>query len=234
MIAALRNLFAAATEPTASPGDVDAARSKLAEAKVQRRQCIAELTEATQRVERVQQVIADAKTAAIELAAAEAQAAASSKAWAEAGALGKEPDGNAFTVAAEARTKAHRAELMAAGGKAALAALEDAASTAESAVKIADEKIRLAAVDILVAEAETDFAVLDEFMPRIAEAVLALRGLRAMSSSKFGGFHSGQSGDIASRLEALGFSAPTAANSDDGIDAAAAAWLRKARELAKE
>ena len=123
---------------------------------------------------------------------------------------------------------------MAAGGRAALPALEETASAAQAALDQANEATRDAAVSVLVAEAETHFAVFDELMPRISRSLLALRGLRAMTSSKFNGFHGGAvSGDIAARLAALGFSAPTSINADSEIDQAANVWLRKARALVK-
>ena len=90
----LHALFTPTTD-TAAAGDIEAARSQLISAKEVRAQRVAALAEAKQHLERVHQVIEQAKAADIELAAAESQAAAASRAWAEAGATGL-PDASAF------------------------------------------------------------------------------------------------------------------------------------------
>ena len=227
----LHSLFSSAAAPAAD--DIDAARSQLAAAKVERDRRKAALAEATEHLERVQRVLDDAAAADTALEAAEAAAASAAQEWATNNAVG-EPDSKAFDAAQQARTVAHRMRLKAQGAEAALPALDRAATEAQSAVQVAEEKIRGAAVAVLVAQAETHFETLEELVPRVAEVVLALRGLRAATSSKLSGFNTGQSAAIAARLSALGFSAPTAHNTDDAVEQAAKEWLRRAQQLVRD
>jgi hypothetical protein len=226
MMRLLHTLFSSATEPTSA---VDA----LAAAKAERIGRVAALNEATAHIQRVEQVLAAAVEAEKQLESAEALASAASKAWAAGGAVG-EPSNEAFAAASEARTRAHRLRLMADGAQAALRGLEQTAADAQAAVAVADERIRIAAVGVLVSEAEPHFENLEELMPKVSAALLALRGLRSMTSSKFNGFGSSSaSAQIVARLAAHGFTAPSAAVADDEVDQASKEWLDRARELVR-
>ena len=87
---------------------------------------------------------------------------------------------------------------------------------------------------MLATAAEVHFSTLDALMPKISEAVLSLRGLRAATSSKLAGFTSPVSAQIADRLAALGFTSPTLSTADDAVEQAANGWLNRARELVKD
>ncbi|HUN27391.1 MAG TPA: hypothetical protein VMU67_13880 [Steroidobacteraceae bacterium] len=171
------------------PADAEAARAALREALGTIAPAQAAHEEARAAVARAQAVIDAAADAERELAAAEARASEAARAWAAAGAREQQPaDRAVFDAAAVARRAAEDARLRAAGAAAAMHELRERESLAAGALSHARLTVNVALTELLYALGERHRALLARLLPQVAEAQLALEGLRYLTS-KWGPAH---------------------------------------------
>jgi len=183
--------FAAVTHEQGDGTEVDAeaARAALREAIKAIAPAETALAEARAALARAEAVIADAAVADGERETAEAAAAAAAKVWASAGARADQQlDTAVFDSAALAVRRAQDAALKARGAEAAMPGLRERESLAAGALSHARLTVNVALTELLYALAERHRALLARLLPQVAEAQLALEGLRYLTS-KWGPAH---------------------------------------------
>jgi hypothetical protein len=160
-----------------------------------------------------------------------ADAAASTRAWAERGALASEPSGDQELLdrARAASIKASESQVKADGAAAGLRAIEsaerDATNAADSAATQVDEAIRRA----MLAEVEGDFEAIEQAYATVAEAELRIRVVgTALKFGKVHGIPSGAFEYLLRRLDALKPRSPDNAQ----LRQLSRQWIEFARRLA--
>ena len=185
---------------------------------------------------RVEQLVRQAEDADEAVAAAEAAASGATQAWAERGArIGTSPvDRSLLDRAQSAAQSAADAHTMAAGAKKALPALNEAVADALLAISQTDDKICSAVAEVMFAEVEPQFAVIEDAAARYNEALADVKSLQLIFRhwGPFHPFHKfsspNKAADIERHLKRNAIQAP----GDSELYKQAQSWMKLAERLA--
>jgi hypothetical protein len=158
---------------------VQAGRERMRQAMKELPAAQARLDEADAAIERAKSIIDGVASAEAAALAAEKAAAESAQEWAEAGARADAPIGNRalLDAATEAQRRVSEAQIKARGAEAGLPALFEQRRKAEAAHSGVKSQIWQEIGDLLMANAEQDFACLERAQEATAEAFARIRGL---------------------------------------------------------
>ena len=165
------------------------------------------LSAAKAAVQRVRAVIHAADIDEASADTARVAAAASTKAWAERGALPNEPSGDQalLTRATNSERKAAESRFKAEGAASGMRAIQDAEQAAQYAVDTAETIVQEQVVKMLVAQVENDLAIIEHARSSCAESHARVQGLAHVMNH--GGWYglpnSGGGTDLLRRLNEL-------------------------------